>query len=462
MRKICILLFCLSALQPRAQDITGTWYGALRIGGNSLRLTLELSKSDSGYAGRMISVDQGNTALPLQSVTLNGNTVDLRSSMGGISYSGTTDGKLIRGTFTQNGQKFPLEFGRMPIEKLAPRRPQEPKEPYPYSAEDVSFFNARDSITLAGTFTFPASGSTFPAVVLISGSGPQNRNEELMGHKPFLVLADHLTRNGIAVLRFDDRGVGKSKGNFNKATSADFANDVEAAVAYLKTRKETDRKKIGLIGHSEGGLIAPMVAERNRDVRYIVLMAGPGVKGKDVLEVQVELLGKAGGASEAEAKKEARQMREMTDILTMNGDSSVINSAFRAYINNAYDALADSIRKQVSRPLYTMQYARLNTPWMKYFLNYDPAPALEKIRIPVLALNGSKDLQVWAPQNLPAIERSLKKAGNRNYVIKELPGLNHLFQESRTGGSDEYGEIEQTLSPVLLAEITAFIKKLSN
>jgi uncharacterized protein len=461
MRKIIWLLLCLTALQLQAQDISGKWYGALKIGGNTLRLTLELSKSDSGYAGRMISVDQGNASLPLQSVSLNGNTVDLKSSVGGIVYTGTTDGNLIRGTFTQNGQKFPLEFGRAPIEKLVPRRPQEPKEPYPYTAEDVTFFNVRDSITLAGTLTFPAGGGKFPVVILISGSGPQNRNEELMGHKPFLVLADHLTRNGIAVLRYDDRGVGKSKGNFNKATTADFANDVDAAVAYLKTRKETDRKKIGLIGHSEGGIIAPMVAARNGDVRYIVLMAGPGVKGKDILELQVELMGKAGGATEADAKKEAKQIREITDILTMNGDSSVISSAFWAYINNAYANLPDSIRKQVSRPQYAMQYARLNTPWMKYFLSYDPATALEKINIPVLALNGSKDLQVWAPQNIPAIEKALKKAGNRNYVVKELPGLNHLFQECKTGGSDEYGEIEQTLSPVLLAEITAFIKKLA-
>jgi pimeloyl-ACP methyl ester carboxylesterase len=462
MRKFVWLLLCLTALQLQAQDISGKWYGALKIGGSTLRLTLDLSKSDSGYAGRMISMDQGNASLPLQSVSLNGNTVDLKSSVGGIAYTGTTEDSLIRGTFTQNGQKFPLEFGRTPIEKLALRRPQEPKEPYPYSAEDVTFFNARDSITLAGTLTFPAGGGKFPVVILISGSGPQNRNEELVGHKPFLVLADHLTRNGIAVLRYDDRGVGMSKGNFNKATTADFANDVDAAVAYLKTRKETDLKKIGLIGHSEGGIIAPMVAARNRDVGYIVLMAGPGVNGKDVLELQVELMSKAAGAGEADAKKEAKQIREITDILTMNGDSSVISSAFWAYINNAYANLPDSTRKQVSRPQFAMQYARLNTPWMKYFLSYDPATALEKIKIPVLALNGSKDLQVWAPQNLPAIEKALKKAGNKKYVIRELPGLNHLFQECKTGGSDEYGEIEQTLSPVLLGEITAFIKKSAN
>ena len=462
MKRIFVLLLCLLALQPRAQDITGKWYGALKVGGERLRITLDLSRNDSGYGGKLISVDQGNTTLPLRSVTLKGNAFDLKAALGGISYSGTLDGDRISGTFMQGGRTLPLDLGRTPIEKLALRRPQEPKEPYPYISEDVSFANARDGITLAGTFTFPRGGGKFPVVVLITGSGPQNRDEELVGHKPFLVLSDHLTRNGIAVLRYDDRGVGKSTGNFNAATSVDFSYDVEAAVAYLKTRKETDLKKIGLIGHSEGGMIAPMVAARNRDVSYIVLMAGTGVKGRDILELQVELLSKAAGAGDAEAKKEAKQIREISDIITMHGDSAVIMSAFQAYINNAYANLPDSIRKQVSRPQYAMQYARLNTPWMKYFLTYDPATALEKIKIPVLALNGSRDLQVWAPQNLPAIEKALKKAGNKKYVIRELPGLNHLFQECKTGGSDEYGEIEQTLSPVLLGEITAFIKKPAN
>jgi pimeloyl-ACP methyl ester carboxylesterase len=308
----------------------------------------------------------------------------------------------------------------------------------------------------------PSEGSGFPVVVLISGSGPQNRNEELMGHKPFLVLADHLTRNGIAVLRYDDRGVAQSKGDFATATSADFANDVEAAVAYLKTRKEFNPKKIGLIGHSEGGLIAPMVAARNKDVGFIVLMAGPGVPGKDVLLLQIELLNKAAGMPTSDIAKQVNQTRDAIDILSMQGDSAVMMSAYWAYAKRSYTELPDSVRKIVSAEQYAKQFSTMTTPWFRYFLSYDPATSLEKVKVPVLALNGTKDLQVWAPQNLPAIEKALKKGGNKKYVIKELPNLNHLFQEAGTGSSAEYSIIQQTLSPLLLNEITNFLKQKSN
>ncbi|MGB4773521.1 MAG: alpha/beta hydrolase [Chitinophagaceae bacterium] len=449
-----LLTFC-----AMAQSFSGLWYGMLKVGGSQLRLTMDVIQTDAGYSGKLISVDQGNSQLPFEWFKTDGNNIHLKTTIANIEYKGTLKDEIITGVFVQGGQAIPLNFTREKLEKFRPVRPQEPQSPFPYKSEDITFTNTRDNISLAGTLTMPSEGTGFPVVVLISGSGPQNRNEELMGHKPFLVLADHLTKNGIAVLRYDDRGVAQSKGDFATATSADFANDVEAAVAYLKSRKEFNPKKIGLIGHSEGGLIAPMVAARNKDVGFIVLMAGPGVPGKDVLLLQIELLNKAGGMLPSEIEKQVKQTRDAIDILTMQGDSAVMMSVYWAYAKRSYTELPDSVRKMMSEEQYAKQFATMTTPWFRYFLSYDPATSLEKIKIPVLALNGTKDLQVWAPQNLPAIEKALKKGGNKKYVIKELPNLNHLFQEAGTGSSAEYSIIQQTLSPLLLNEITNFINQ---
>lgn len=460
MKKIIALAAILiTALIAEAQDITGLWHSILNVGSTQLRLDIDIQKQGDSLTGKFISVDQGNTQIPLRLVRLEGNKVQFATAMVNIQYNGILVNDKIEGTFSQNGQNFPLTFSRSVVEKKVLNRPQEPKPPYPYAAEDVQFFNAKDSVMLAGTLTKPASGTNWPVVVLISGSGPQNRNEELMGHKPFLVLADHLTRNGIAVLRYDDRGVAQSKGVFATATSADFANDAEAAVAYLKSRKDINPAKIGLIGHSEGGLIAPMVAARNKDVSYIVLMAGPGVKGKDVLMLQIDLLGKAAGMPEKERKEQVNLIGGVINIMEMGGDTAVKTAAVKAYLHKQYEAMPDSVKKQMTEQQFMQEFKSFTSPWFSYFLQYDPAPALEKLKIPVLALNGSKDLQVWAPQNLPAIEKALKKAGNKKYLIKELPNLNHLFQEAKTGGSSEYAEIEQTLSPLLLDEITNFLKQ---
>jgi len=460
MKKLLLIIILLTQ-QVIAQDFSGQWHSILKVSGMQLRISIDLVKNDSVYSGKLISIDQGNSVLPMQWVKVNNNNLHFKTAVSDIEYDGNLNDSLISGTFVQGGQRLPLTFSRKVQEKTIAKRPQEPKPPFPYTAEDVSFFNSRDSIVLAGTLTLPSTSGKFPVVILITGSGPQNRNEELMGHKPFLVLADHLTRNGIAVLRYDDRGVAKSKGNFSTATSADFATDVDAAVAYLKTRQDIDPKKIGLIGHSEGGLIAPMVAARNSDVNYIVLMAGPGVPGKELLTLQVELQNKSLGMTGEEVTKQVDVIKGVLDIITMNGDSAVIGSAYRAYLSNSYKQLPDSVKKQVTEVQYGLQFARLNSSWMKFFLTYDPAPTLASIKIPVLALNGSKDLQVWAPQNLPAIEKALKKAGNKKYTVKEMPDLNHLFQECKTGAASEYSEIEQTLSPLYLNEVTTWIKKVN-
>ncbi|HSF46636.1 MAG TPA: alpha/beta fold hydrolase [Chitinophagaceae bacterium] len=461
MKKI-LLSICLVChfVVTGAQDLSGDWYGALKLGTTTLRLSVNFSKTDSGYTGKLVSMDQGNAVIPMAWVKLAQNDLSFKTTVANIEYSGVLKDSSIDGTFRQNGQPFALNFGRKKIEKLALKRPQEPKPPFAYLTEDVSFLNSRDSISLSGTLTWPASGSNFPVVVLISGSGPQNRDEELMGHKPFHVLADHLTKNGIAVLRFDDRGVGKSKGNFATATSADFATDVHAAVQFLKSRKDIDPKKIGLIGHSEGGLIAPMVAASSKDVSYIVLLAGTGVPGKDIVLLQQQLIAKAEGASEKDIIETETFTKDLLNIVSSGKDDKTTSAELTEFLKSTWQKLPDSSKKQfVNEAVFIMQSSQLNSPWMKYFLTYDPAIALQKIKIPVLALNGSKDLQVSPAQNLPAIEKALKKAGNNKYQVKEMPGLNHLFQECTTGAPSEYEKIEMTMSPAVLELVSSWIQQ---
>jgi uncharacterized protein len=335
-----------------------------------------------------------------------------------------------------------------PAASTIQKRPQNPKKPYPYHEEEVIFESRESGIKLSGTLTFPESGGPFPAVVLISGSGAQDRNEELMGHKPFLVLSDYLTRHGIAVLRFDDRGVGGSTTGSSGDTTDNFAIDVMGGTSYLKTRKEIDSKNIGLIGHSEGGMIAPLVAAKSSDIAFIVMMAGTGVPGEDILKLQGELIMRANGAPEEMIKENARVQKVMLDIIKTTTDKEIAKEKIREALSDLGPGKLDAIQTQ----LYTTM-----SPWMRFFINFDPKTALEKVKCPVLALNGEKDLQVSPAQNLPEIEKALIAGKNKDYKIIELPGLNHLFQTCKTGSVAEYAQIEETISPNVLELITSWI-----
>jgi pimeloyl-ACP methyl ester carboxylesterase len=282
--------------------------------------------------------------------------------------------------------------------------------------------------------------------VLITGSGPQDRDETLLGHKPFLVLSDYLTRKGIAVLRADDRGTGKSTGDFAAATTADFATDTEAGVAYLKTRAEVNPHKIGLIGHSEGGVIAPMIAARDHGIAFIVTMAGPGVPGDQILVAQVRAIDLASGKTPEEAEKDATQEREVLELLKTDKDDATLEKDVRAKLGG-----------DVPDAKVGLSIKQLNSPWFRYFVNYDPAIALRKVQCPVLAIIGEKDVQVPARQNLPAIREALEEGGNKHFDVEEVPGLNHLFQTAKTGGPMEYAQIEETISPVALDKMAGWI-----
>lgn len=454
-----IILFIISTDIVSAQDVTGQWNGLLKIPNAQLNLVFHIENAENGLKGTMDSPDQGAKGIPMTAVQFRDSTLHVEMKNMNMTYDGKWIKGKIEGLFKQNGMVIPFVLTRDVPARTVVTRPQDPAKPYPYNSEDIIFENKGAGITLAGTLTFPQKTGKFPAVILISGSGPQDRNEELAGHRPFLVLADYLTKNGIAVLRFDDRGFGSSTGQFAIATTPDFASDVSAAVTYLLTRSEVDAKKIGLIGHSEGGLIAPIVAVERKDVSFIVLLAGPGIPGDEILAKQSWLIGKVNGLPDSLLANGEITNRKIYAALKSQGSDAEIKDRVKTIIEDAVTKLPPSQQpRPEQRDLFINQkVSSVATPWLRYFVSYDPAPMLSRVKCPVLALNGEKDLQVPAKDNIAAIQSALQKGGNRNFLVRELPGLNHLFQESKTGLPSEYNVIEQTISPTALSEISHWI-----
>jgi hypothetical protein len=445
------------------KSVEGNWEGTLQIQVMKLRLAFKITKKpDAGLGGTMDSIDQGAKNIPLDSVTLEAGKVRLehKASRGVFEGKLNETGTEIVGEWQQSGLKLPLVLKR--VEKVSElKRPQEPKPPFPYATEEVTFENTKAGAKLAGTLTLPRGDGPFPATVLISGSGQQDRDETLMGHKPFLLLADYLTRRGIAVLRYDDRGVGKSTGQFAAATSVDFAEDVQAAVEFLKSRKEIDPRAIGLTGHSEGGMIAPMVAAKSKDMAFIVLLAGPGLVGEEILYLQGQAILKAMGVPADKLAQQREMQRRIFTMVKEEKDSAAAEKKLKEIIDAEVAKLSEAEKKLAGGMLDAAgaQAKMVLTPWFRYFLTYDPRPTLMQVQCPVLALIGEKDLQVPPKENLPAIEQALKAGGNRDFTAKELPGLNHLFQNCKTGAVTEYGDIEETFAPSALELITEWIQK---
>jgi pimeloyl-ACP methyl ester carboxylesterase len=468
MKRFIVFSFVLIFMIPtfsQQKNLTGIWTGKLALP-NSMELTVvfNLTLDDSGkYSTTLDSPDQGANGIPTESTTINEDSILIKIPVIQGLFSGRIfyDEMKMVGKWSQGGMSLDLVL--IKVERLeTPKRPQEPKEPFPYNSEEVLFENTIDNLVLAGTLTYPKEGNNFPAAVLITGSGGQDRNEELLGHKPFLVISDYLTRNGIAVLRFDDRGIAQSTGDHSKATSEDFVKDVLAAVDFLKDRKEIDKTKIGLIGHSEGGMIAPMAAVQSNDIAFIILMAGPGISGDSLLYLQGELIQRANGTSEEEIQKSIKLQKEIFALIKNTNDDKKLDKDLREKFYTEYAAMTDEEKSKLGDPevYLNMQISTITSPWFKYFLRYNPVPILEKVKCPVLAINGEKDLQVPPQQNLSAIESALKNGGNKNFEVKLLPGLNHLFQTSTTGAVSEYGKIEETISPIALQTMLDWIKKI--
>jgi len=425
--------------------LEGDWDGSLDTGAVKLRIVLHVHSHDGAAQATVDSPDQNANGLPA-SVTLAGDHVSLSAQGAPGAFEGdlSPDGATLAGHWSA----APLTFVRRAPGAAAPmlNRPQTPVKPYPYREDLVEYDNALAHVRLAGTLTIPQGSGPFPAVVLIAGSGPHTRDESVFGHAVFLVLADHLTRHGIAVLRYDKRGLGGSSGDPATATSRDFAADVEVGLAYLRTRPEIDPRRIGLIGHSEGGLIAPMVAEDDPSLAFLVLMAGSAVPGDQIIMAQSRAIGAAAGAPEAVQDANAAIQRKFLDAVMAARDKAEAEVAARAVLKAA----------GLPEPAIETQARAASSDWYRFFLGYDPAPALRRLRRPILVLIGAKDLQVPPALNLPAFRAAL--AADPDAEIRELPGLNHLFQSAGTGAPSEYGDIEETLSPSALEVITKWIR----
>lgn len=444
--RLAPLLLLAAALLGQPAGIEGSWEGAIQTPAARLRIRLHITRgADGALAAKMDSPDQGAIGIAVSSITFSGDELKWDLKMANASYAGKLNagGTEIAGTFTQ-GAAIPLTFQRMSKEDSKPPvRPQEPKPPFPYKSEEVTFASKAAGVTMAGTLTVPDGKGPHPAVILITGSGPQDRDEALMGHRPFYVLADYLSRRGIAVLRYDDRGVGKSTGVFSRAITPDFADDAEGALNYLKTRPEIIGRKIGLAGHSEGGIVAPIVAARRADVAFLVLLAGTAVTGADVILEQGQAIGRASGVPEEKLKAARAKQMEYSAIFRESKDDAELEKRLLAFFGDASKS----------------QMAVAMSPWFRYFMLYDPAPALEKVKCPVIAFNGDLDMQVLPDQNLPVLAAALKRGGNRDVTIVRLPGLNHLFQTAKTGHPQEYGQIEETMSPTMLEPLAKWIRQ---
>jgi pimeloyl-ACP methyl ester carboxylesterase len=448
--------------QDKTADILGNWQGFLRGQLFELRLGFTIQKKAEGkFSATMFSIDQGNAEVPVDAVEWKNGTLKLTISKAFAQFEGklAENGQQIEGSFKQGGAKFPLTLKK--VDKLeTPKRPQEPKPPFPYRTEEVAYENSAAKVKLAGTLTLPPGQGPFPAVLLITGSGPQDRDEAIMGHRPFYVLADFLTRRGIAVLRVDDRGVGKSTGNFNAATTFDFAEDTLAGVRFLQTRREVDGKHIGLIGHSEGGIIAPIVATKTSDVAFIVLLAGTGLPGDEILLQQSRLLALAEGAKEEQLTANAALQSKLLNLVKSETPGKELVAKLKKVMQEGMEQLPADLKAQVAKIGMETTLSQLNRfeyPWFKTFLLHDPRLVLRKVACPVLALNGEKDLQVPCKENLEEIAKALKAGGNTQVTIKAFPHLNHLFQKCQTGSVSEYVKIEETMNPEVLQTIAAWI-----
>jgi len=437
--------------------VEGTWQGALETNGMRYRLQLRISHDSQGQLiATMDSIDQGINGFRASQVIQSGSAVHLELPAVRGGFDGTLNSirNTISGTWRQNGNPSDLTFKRSD-QILELRRPQTPRKPYPYTEEELDFPNAKAGISLAATLTMPRGVGPFPAAILLAGSGPLDRDEADSGHRPFLVLADHLTRMGIAVFRYDKRGIGRSTGDYDQATTADFAADAEAALAFLKVRPGIDKRRIGFIGHSEGGIIAPIIASRSADVAWIVILAGPATKGEETLLLQSDLITRAAGMTSDQVVKSLDFDRESYNLVRHETNRATLESKLQDLVK------VSGLGAGAPPAFLQRQIHWTSSPWFRYFLDYDPVPALQQTKCPVLVLSGDKDLQVPPKENLPLAQKALETGGNKDFQVTQLPGLNHQFQHCYMGLPEESRAIEETFATDALTTISDWILKRS-
>ena len=445
------------------EGITGTWSGELNASGTKLLIIINIEEEESKYVASMDIPAQRVKGLPISTIELNRDSLFMKIDAGGIMYKGVIiDSTYIEGTWSQSGYSIslPLTKGSEPMrnerEPEILSRPQEPKPPFPYKSEDIIFPNEKAGAVFAGTITIPQGEGPFPAAILVTGSGLQNRDEEIMGHKPFLLIADYLTRSGIAVLRYDDRGFGKSTGDVTSATTEDFMEDALCAFGYLSGRPEIDRKNIGIIGHSEGGTVSFMAAAREKNIAFIVSMAGMAVRGDILLAKQNYDIMVASGISEEIATAYRNALEEVYSVINTRPHSDIVSNIEKIE-EELFKNKRDILPEQYIHNLSSVLRGISANSWLRFLIGYDPREDIKNVSCSVFAINGSKDIQVEANINLAAIENSLKPTRNADITIRKYEGLNHLFQHCNTGEVVEYNTIEETMSPEVLEDIKNWI-----
>jgi len=462
---VCSLLISLDSIFAQPSEnlrASGSWLGRLSVQTFSLRLVFNCSIRNDSLIVLMDSPDQGAKGIPMEKAYIIGDSLIIEAPKMNAKYQGKLQegDSVILGIWRQNGKQYPLDIHKT-LTAFEIKRPQEPKPPFNYLTKEVIFLNKKDNVMLSGTLTIPKGKGSFPAIILISGSGPQNRNEEILGHKPFLVLADHLTNNSFAVLRYDDRGVEKSTGDFSTANSFDFASDAEAALNFLKMQDNINIRQIGIAGHSEGGLIAPIIASKRNDVAFIIMLAGPGCTGEEILLAQSRLISKVQGVTDEEIEKNSALSKLIYEAIKTEKDSIQLAIKIKAIMESALEKETSLSEQQkiAAQNQITNTLKSVTTNWFRTFIIFNPRSYLMRVQCPVLALNGEKDLQVPAKENLQSIEKCLKTYNNKKNKIVELKNLNHLFQNCTTGSPAEYNTIEETFSIDALNMITEWLQK---
>lgn len=468
---VCFLFVQLAKAQTK---VNGTWEGKLSVGPNTLRLVVHIKGEAGAYSATLDSPDQGAKGIPVSSVQQAGDSLHLEVAAARAKLSGRLlNDSTLSGQWQQGGAAFPIEMKKSASSNSAAavlKRPQTPVPPFPYESKDVTYHNANRSIQFGATITKPFGTGPYPAVLLITGSGPQNRDEELFGHKPFAVMADDLTKRGFLVLRVDDRGVGQTTGDHRSATSRDFADDVKAGLAYLRSLPEVDKKKIGLLGHSEGGMIAQMVGAEEKDLAFLVMLAAPGIPVTELMTLQNEAVMLSAGVQKEAAKEYTGLYRQLVGAIAF-APADEAEKLTTTIVNNwtqktpkeivlATTGISDEASKQKWVASFSKQ---LTNPWFHYFLKYNPDDYVKKLKTKVLALNGDRDIQVLSSANLAGLRASLKKSSAPHYDVVALEGLNHLFQRCQKCTVQEYGELEETIAPVALEAIgTWLVREVKN
>jgi pimeloyl-ACP methyl ester carboxylesterase len=467
MKRISLFLVAVLAFtfSPAQKNIEGAWEGKLTIGNNSLRLVFHLKKEGDGFSGTMDSPDQGAKGIGLSKVELTNDTLLMEiASIGGKAIGRIVNDSTIHGKWVQ-GMSLPLELKKVAAPSTV-NRPQTPKPPFAYTSEDVVYHHPAKSIQYGATVTIPNGAGPFPAMILITGSGPQNRDEELLGHKPFAVLADYLTKQGYVVLRVDDRGIGQTTGKMDSATSRDFAEDVKVGLDYLKGRQEVEKTKIGMLGHSEGGMIAQIVAAERPDVAFVISLAGPGQKIDELMLEQNKAVMLAAGTPNEAVDEYLKLYKSLLPAIVYAPSDSTAKLAATVLFGQWMKAaprktvvMTTGVTSEKDIPNFVNRFTEtLRSPWFTYFLQYDPGPFIRKMKAAVLVLNGEKDIQVASKPNLDGWRASLAKSGVKKYDIVELEGLNHLFQHCTTCTIAEYGQLEETFAPEALEAIGLWLK----